>query len=221
TLRPEVEDYWLEVSADVNTVSNLKSTVLDTNDFILSAEDIDLYLDGVLLRDETRVNSNVFTDEESIEIKWKRGRQVVDTCSSGSVEKHCKSIYRDKDTSESTHRHIAVDDIEAIDVFVESHDLTTTSSIISAVKRKSTINYCETDGNSNDNHSDSSDTEVYDDWHSDPCKQTTDHDKRVTSNELNCIQKSDLRCQTSSTLEDSPPIGPFGNSPSEGLWRTM
>ncbi|CAG2167532.1 unnamed protein product [Oppiella nova] len=93
TLRPEVEDYWLEVSADVNTVSDLKSTVLDTNGFILSAEDIDLYLDGVLLRDETRVNSNVFTDGESIEVKGKRGRHVVDTCSSGSVEKHCKSIY--------------------------------------------------------------------------------------------------------------------------------
>ncbi|CAG2164948.1 unnamed protein product [Oppiella nova] len=214
TLRPEVEDYWLEVSADVNTVSDLKSTVLDTNGFILSAEDIDLYLDGVVLRDETRVNSNVFTDRDSIEVKGKRGRQVVDTCTSMSVEKHYNSIYPDNNISESTHKHTTDEDIEATDVFVESHDSTTTSHTSQSsdereyrepmasktiynlrsrrMNTKSTINYCETDGSSDDNHTDISDTETYDDWHSGPHKQTTNHDKRVSSNELNCIQKSDL-----------------------------
>ena len=67
TLRPDVEDYWLEIPPNVGIISQLKSFLAKSETFC--GEDVDLYMNSGLLRDETNVT--VIRDETRVEIRRK------------------------------------------------------------------------------------------------------------------------------------------------------
>ncbi|CAG2102217.1 unnamed protein product [Medioppia subpectinata] len=73
TLRPEVEDYWLSIPSVLKTIDALKLYVM-TNESIDScgadADDIGLYLNSGLLRDNTSIDG-VLRDRDRIEVRVK------------------------------------------------------------------------------------------------------------------------------------------------------
>ncbi|CAG2101193.1 unnamed protein product [Medioppia subpectinata] len=72
TLRPEVEDYWLSIPSVLKTIDALKLYVM-TNESIDScadADDIGLYLNSGLLRDNTAIDG-VLRDRDRIEVRVK------------------------------------------------------------------------------------------------------------------------------------------------------
>ncbi|CAG2102947.1 unnamed protein product [Medioppia subpectinata] len=70
TLCSEVEDYWLSIPSELKTINGLKRLVMITESMCGSGDDIGLYLESGLLRDNTSI-CDVLRDRDRIEIRVK------------------------------------------------------------------------------------------------------------------------------------------------------
>ncbi|XP_054165611.1 zinc finger and BTB domain-containing protein 11-like isoform X2 [Oppia nitens] len=74
TIRPHIDDYWFAIPSMVNTIGDLK-IVLTEEENVLNAEEVDLFMDNVLLRDNSMID--MIADKDRIEIKAKSSANIT------------------------------------------------------------------------------------------------------------------------------------------------
>ncbi|XP_054165662.1 uncharacterized protein LOC128963190 [Oppia nitens] len=84
TIRPHIDDYWFAIPSMVNTIGDLKK-VLTGEEYALNAEEVNLFMDNVLLRDNSLID--MIEDKDRIEIRAKASANITTDVNNSAKKK--------------------------------------------------------------------------------------------------------------------------------------